>query len=128
MPTHFTLSPPAFSSARAFTAPLANSAAAAVATTIPLLTRFIRTSPSFPRTPGVASQRTGFRRPIWLDVSAAPFGYTIGPPWGRGGAGCPPPPPRRPDPGGGGPPAPPPRPPPSPARPRPPPRPPRPPG
>src|SRR5262245_23186572 len=71
MPTHFTLSPPAFSSARAFTAPLANSAAAAVATTIPLLTRFIRTSPSFPERCGVASERTGFGRPRWLEVSAA---------------------------------------------------------
>src|SRR5262249_18531861 len=41
MPVHFTLSPPALSSARAFTAPLAKRVAAAVAMRIPLLTRFI---------------------------------------------------------------------------------------
>src|SRR5262249_62148279 len=48
MPVHFTLSPPALSSARAFTAPLAKSVAAAVAIRMPLLTRFIDFSLSLP--------------------------------------------------------------------------------
>src|SRR5262245_36291962 len=43
MPTHFTLSPPALSSARALTAPVANSVAAAVAIRMPLLARVIET-------------------------------------------------------------------------------------
>src|SRR5262249_61443545 len=48
IPTHFTLSPPAFSSARARTAPLARSVAAAAAIRIPLLTRSMVLSSSPP--------------------------------------------------------------------------------
>ena len=61
MPTHFTLSPPAFSSARALTAPERNSAAAAPAIRMPLFARVMDLSFS----PGGGSTLSGrrLRRP-----------------------------------------------------------------
>src|SRR5262245_61056552 len=68
MPVHFTLSPPALSSARAFTAPLAKSVAAAVAMRMPLLTRFIDFS--FPSPLGGRPPGEGHRRVAGLDAPA----------------------------------------------------------
>src|SRR5262249_32195153 len=70
MPVHFTLSPPAFSSARAFTAPLAKSVAAAVAIRIPLLTRFIDLSFSLSPYAGEVTGGCRLRRPRGRQVSA----------------------------------------------------------
>src|SRR5262249_8923022 len=77
MPVHFTLSPPALSSARAFTAPLAKSVAAAVAMRMPLLTRFINfsfplRSPSAGRPPGGGRRKVArLGHPGWRRVSTA---------------------------------------------------------
>src|SRR5262249_41516024 len=85
IPSPFTLSPPALSSARAWTAPLARSVAAAAAIRIPLLTRsmVLSSSPQSGRSLGCR-----LRRPRLARVSAAPRSATPSGAYGVEGPGA----------------------------------------
>src|SRR5262249_26795563 len=76
---------PALSSARALTAPLASSVAAAAAIRIPLFTRSMSLSSS---PPGRESLGCRLRRPGWPSVSVAPRSATPSPAYGVEGPGA----------------------------------------